>query len=364
MSTDYISQGKSAKGDRMIVGHACPFSPPELITAAGMTPYRIRGNTSEPITHADAYFEPYGCPYVRNLFDQALKGRFDFLDGLVMTHSCDAMQRIYGIWTFYQPPKSSYMVNVPNTTAPYSIEFFRRELQFFQEWLEKLAGRQITREELIRSIELHNANRALVRDLYNLMKEEPPRLSGSELFQLLISGVQMPAEEFNVVLSKAKEELPRRAVESTKRSPRLLVYGNIIDDASIVKLMEDCGANVVVDDTCLGTKANWTDVRLNTDPLDSLANYYLVDFECPRTYHGAGVERFGYLASLASEFRVDGVILTTLSYCDLYGMDIPDVKSYLQGKGYPCLVFGSDYLLSSVEGQISGIEAFVEVLTK
>jgi len=174
----------------------------------------------------------------------------------------------------------------------------------------------------------------------------------------------MPAEEFNVVLDKAKEELHRGAAEPIKRSPRLLVYGNIIDDVSFIKLLEDCGANVVVDDTCLGTKSNWTDVRLDKPPLESLANYYLVDFECPRTYHGADLERFSYLASLASEFSVDGIILSTLSYCDLYGMDIPDVKRYLQEKGYPCYVISSDYLISSAESQRSGIEAFVEMLRK
>lgn len=363
-STKNTSLGKSAKGERKIIGHTCPFSPPELITAAGLTPYRIRGNVKEPIAHADAYFEPYGCPYVRNLFDQGLRGSFDFLDGLVMSHSCDAMQRIYGIWCFYHPPKSAFMVNVPNTTAPYSIEFYKRELQFFREWLEKLVGRQVTVDDLRKGIELHNANRALVRDLYGLMKEEPPRLSGSELFELLISGVQMPADEFNAALLKAKRKFQRRKATTAKRIPRLMIYGNIIDDPSFMKVIEDCGANVVVDDTCLGTKSNWKDVRLDIEPLDALANYYLVDFTCPRTYHGVGLERFHYLGSLASEFKVDGIILSTLSYCDLYGLDIPDVKRYLQGEGYPCFVMCNDYLISSVEGQRSGIEAFVELLRK
>ena len=82
----------------------------------------------------------------------------------------------------------------------------------------------------------------------------------------------MPAEEFNVVLSKAREE-HYSAAEPVERRPRLLVYGSVIDDASIIRLLEDCGANVVVDDTCFGTKTNWVDVRLDMEPLDSLAHH-------------------------------------------------------------------------------------------
>jgi benzoyl-CoA reductase subunit C len=255
------------------------------------------------------------------------------------------------------------MVNVPNTTASFSIEFFTRELQFFREWLEGLAGHSMTEEDMIKGIELHNANRSLIKDLYNFMKEAPPTMSGAKLFELLISGVQMPADEFNAVLSKTKEGLAK-GVEPVKKGPRLLVHGNIVDDPLYIKFLEDCGANVVVDDTCLGTKANFREVKLDGPPLESLAHYYLVDFECPRTYHGAELDRFAYLASLASGFKVDGVILSTLSYCDLYGMDIPDVKRYLQDKGYPCYILDTDYLIQSVESQRSGVEAFVEMLKK
>ena len=67
---------------------------------------------------------------------------------------------------------------------------------------------------------------------------------------------------------------------------------------------------------------------------------------------------------MASEFRVDGALLTNLSYCDLYGMDIPDIKSYLQGKGYPCIIISYDYLLGSIESQRSAIETFVQMLKK
>jgi len=127
-------RGRELKAQgRTIVGYLCNFAPPEILEAAGLVPYRIRGDLREPVTRADQYVEPYGCPFVRNTFDLAVKDRYDFLDGLVMAHACDSVQRMYGIWTHYKPPGFSHMLNVPHTLGPAPERFFRRELDFFRE---------------------------------------------------------------------------------------------------------------------------------------------------------------------------------------------------------------------------------------
>ena len=66
---ELISQGKKA------VGYLCCYSPVELITAAGMVPYRLTGSL-QPITEADSVIETLVCPYVRSLFDLGLKVPF------------------------------------------------------------------------------------------------------------------------------------------------------------------------------------------------------------------------------------------------------------------------------------------------
>jgi hypothetical protein len=39
-----------------------------------MVPLRLEGNVSEAITRGDAYMETIVCPFVRNVFDGALRG--------------------------------------------------------------------------------------------------------------------------------------------------------------------------------------------------------------------------------------------------------------------------------------------------
>ncbi len=165
----YRQKDKRAKewkaSGKKVLGYLCLFAPPEIMAAAGVLPYRLRGDLKEPVTRAYEFVEPFGCPYVRNLFDQDLKGKFDFLDGLIMSHSCDMVQRIYGIWTLNNKPAFHYFVNVPHTPTPWSKEFFKRELMLFREKIEGFSGTKISDDRLRNTIAEYDRCRALLRRL-------------------------------------------------------------------------------------------------------------------------------------------------------------------------------------------------------
>jgi len=78
---------------RKVIGYVCSFVPLEMITASGAIPFRVRGNIQEPITLGDTLLETIVCPYYRSCFDISIKGRYEFLSGLVIPHACDSMVR-------------------------------------------------------------------------------------------------------------------------------------------------------------------------------------------------------------------------------------------------------------------------------
>lgn len=80
---------------KKIIGHLCALVLVKLIRAADLTPFRIKGDVKEPITKADTEMEKIVCPLVRSCFDATLKGRYNFLDGLVVPHACDSITRTY-----------------------------------------------------------------------------------------------------------------------------------------------------------------------------------------------------------------------------------------------------------------------------
>lgn len=361
----YASRGERARElkaqGRRIVGYVCNFAPVEMIEAAGLVPYRIRGDSSERITEADAHVEPHGCPFVRNTFDQALKGKYDFLDGLVMSHACDSVQRMYGIWTKCKPSAFTYLFNVPHTVTPGSERFYLRELKIFRSRLEAFSGQPIGDDALQASIDLYDRNRKLIGELYALRQCDPPLISGTEMLEVLVAGTGLPGAEFEALLNGVKDEVLARRSSLGKKA-RLLFYGCINDDTTLVRLIEECSAHLVMDDTCIGARGMLGSVKGEQEMLEGLMRYYFRDFQCPRTYRGTDMSRFDYLIEAARESHARGVVLYVMSFCDPHKTDIVDVRRYLENAGLPTLVLEDDYTMSNLESMRTRIEAFVETI--
>lgn len=350
-----------AESGKPVIGYLCCFAPPEIISASGALPFRITGRPGEDNSAADAYVEPYGCTYVRNILARAVKGELDFLDGLVISHSCDMVQRLYGIWTYYHPLPYSYMFNVPHQVSPWGQDFFKRELAFFWESLEKFTGEKITAESLKETTAVFNRNRSLVRELYDIRKAAIPPVEGSEILDLLIEGGSLPPEYFTTLLEEKLAVIKKRP-RGTVRAPRLMVWGSIMDDPSLLRMIEEAGGRVVADDTCIGFRVWEKDVPVTEDPLDGFTEHYFVNFQCPRTDRGPGTGRFDYLLQRAREYNADGIIGYCISFCDPHKFDYPDLRDYLKAAGLPMLLIDDNYSFEPAGSIKTRLQAFIEMI--
>jgi bzd-type benzoyl-CoA reductase N subunit len=376
VSEIYQDRGRRARelkaNGQGVIGYLCSFTPVELITAAGLLPFRFTGGGGDPITEADVYLERIACPYTRSILDLALKGKYDFADGFVMPHSCDNVVNLYDVWAQAIDHLYAHFVNVPHTPSAASVKFFGAELGVFKKSLEKFTGREITTEALRRAIELHNEQRALVRELYELRKKRPSPLAASEVTRIIVATMSLPVEEANDLLGGVIAEVAAREERGSGAAgggPRLLVHGTGNDETAFMEIVEGVGAEVVVDDMCFGTRPYWYDVPVTEDPLEGLGRGYLEGVRCPRTFrpspgtHEEDLEnRFGHMYDLAREYGASGAILYIIRYCDTHAFDAPDLKEYLEGKGLPVLVLEEDYPVSSTARLKTRVQAFSEVL--
>lgn len=351
-----------------VIGYFCCFVPDEIITALGLVPYRIQGSQSEPIDEADVLLEPMACPFARSCFNMALKGEYEFLDGFVAPHSCDTVERLYHIWRTNKPSPFNHLINVPHMLGPSSDEFFKNELLYFTKRLEEFAGRKLEIDKLKEAIRLYNRRRALLRELYGLRRESPPRISGVEITKALVAGMGIPAAEHIDLISGLIEEVKKRPAAAPDGLPRIFLWGNEIDDISFIKLVEECGAHVVMDDLCTGSRFFWQDVEETGDPFDGLVSRYL-DIHCPRTLKpqaGAREEdlenRFGYIHSFMKEWQAAAAIFYIVRYCDTCELEGPDLKEYLNGLDLPVLMIEDDYSTSTMGQLRTRIQAFLEMI--
>jgi bzd-type benzoyl-CoA reductase N subunit len=372
LSQNRGSRVRELKNDgKKIVGYFCSYFPLEILTAADLVPYRIMGNLTDTVTDAHAYCDPALCPFVKSCFDAVLKGEYDFLDGWVTPDSCDSRLNLYRIWNYNLPLPYSYRINVPNFLDEACFKFFKEELVLFKKSIEKFTQSEISDQRLQQAIKLHNEQRALLRELYQMRKPEPPLVYGSEVIQIMIAVASLPIEEANQLIKGVISEVKERS-DGLEGKKRLLVWGPEIDHPAFFKLIEDSGGNVVIDDLCLGTRYFWYDVDNRPNPLDGLSVRYLDRVMCPRTIRGRGEgwatyqqdleERFGHIREFAKEFSVDGVILYVMKYCDLHELDVPDLRDYLEKEGLPVLHIESDYTMAAVGALKTRIQAFLEMI--
>jgi benzoyl-CoA reductase subunit C len=350
-----------AKKGKKVIGYFCSYTPVEIFTALDLVPFRIQGKVGKPVEQAGQYLESIVCPYVRSCFDIALSGELDFLSGVVIPHTCDAMHRLYDIWKYHLKPPYSYSLYVPHMTHQASFDFFQKEIEILKMGLEQFVGRSASEEDLTKAISQHNRSRALLRELYELRKPQPPLISGTEIMRVLVAGMTIPIQEFNELLEDVLVEVHNRK-PGTDSKPRLLISGSEVDDDSLIRLVEECGAHVVMDDLCTGSRFFWNEVEPSKGAIVGLAERYL-GVTCPRTYRpGKAAQRFSYLGDFIRDWKAQGVILYTIRFCDTYQLDAPEMKDYIQSLGLPVLLLEDTYITSPLGQWKTRVEAFLETI--
>ena len=368
--TQYGSRARELKASgKKVIGYLTALGPVEIMTAAGVVPIRLKGNVSEAISKGDAYMESIVCPFVRNVFDAAVKGKYDFLDGMVLPHQCDSIDRTNETWSYTLKLPYWHFLNVPHVTDDPSITFMKEILRIFITTLEKFTGTKITDEAIANAVKAHNENRRLMRELYDLRKSNPPLISGVEMMKVLVAAMSLPVDESSALIKAVTEEVKERKPAGDAKGKRIMIIGDQIDDIAVIDAIESTGACLVMDDLSLGAKMYWQDVDATADPVQGIAERYLRKLKIPTTfvgsadtYEGILEERFGHMKKYVNEFKVDGAILFIYKYCDPYGFEVPAIKSYNEAAGVPVLYLEDEYSTSSLARVKTRIEAFLEMI--
>lgn len=345
-----------------VVGYFCSTVPEEIITAAGLTPFRMRATGSTSTEESDAFYSSINCSFPRHCFNQVLTGDFKFLDGIVCVNSCDHVRRIYDNWKRFVPTDFIEMMSLPRKTGPDQVGWYTEELAMLKDKVGKHFGVEITDDRLWKAIKLHNETRRLQKKLYELRKQEKPPITGAETLAVMVAGTAMPHDQYNEMLRELLDELSGTEGPGSHRA-RLLIVGGILDDPAYIKVIEDQGGLVVTDSTCFGSRLMWVEVDENaSDPISALAQYYLTDRpSCPRMY-GEHDNRTQYVIDMCREFNCDGVIGERLIFCDSWLVEHYMLGQDLKAAGIPMLKLDREYLTSGIGQLRTRVQAFLETM--
>lgn len=342
--------------DRQALGYICTYAPEEVMHAAGFTPIRLM-ESPDPISEGEATLPSFCCALARSCTDQLLKGKLDFLAGVVFPQTCDTMQCLADIWRMTRADLAVLNFALPTALeGAHSLDYTIAELHHFAAEFGSRLDAPVTTGALHESIALYNETRGLLTRLYTLRD----RLPAADVLAIVNAGMLMPKEDYNSLLRQVVETLQTNSPCPADGKPRLILSGAILDNLTLVNLVEEAGAHVVGDDLCSGSRYFDTPVATGNDPYFELARRYLNRAPCP-SKHAPNCDRGERLITLVQQTRADGVIFFIPKYCDPHAFDYPGLKSKLESAGVPHLCLETEHTIAP--GQMrTRVEAFVEMI--
>lgn len=355
---EYARGWKSRTGGK-IFGYFCTYVPEEILYAGGVLPVRILGS-HEPADDAEPHVFGMFCPFSRDCISQVVRGRYEYLDGTMLSQTCLHIRNTFWAWQKAAPGLFHYFMCFPvKVQSPRAVEYAAGEMREFRSAFEAWLGRSLKDAEIRDSIDAYNENRSLLEEIYALRRSENPPLTGREAMEIVLSAQLMDKREHSALLREVLAELKGRQID---RDPgvRLMIVGSEDDDTEFIGYTEDLGATVVIDEHCTGTRYFFNRVEQNGDPMHAIAARYVGKPPCPSRDWDARTRTVRTLA-LAREYNAQGALLVQQKFCDPHELDIPAIKGELEKNGIPTLFLEFDVTIPF--GQFrTRIEAFLEMI--
>ena len=360
----YLRKWKEQNGKK-IIGCLPMYVPEEIIHAAGMLPVVLQ-KSNEQISLGPANVQSYFCGIVRSLGDMIQENKLKFLDGVVSPDICLAIRGLSNMARMRMREIYYFDLLLPLAVKnKASRPFLRDELERFKASLEEFSGNKIERDSLLRSIQVFNENRALLRELCDLRRKKPGLIGAADLSSTVVAGMVMPKEEHSRLLAELLSGLRKKETPSNG-AVRVVLSGSLCEFPSrdILDLIEDAGCIVVDDDLYAGGRYIASDLGMDGDPLEAIASRHLdMAIPCP-TRFDQGSDLGDYLVNLVNTSQAQGVIFLIVKFCQPHDMYYPYLVEKLQEAGIPNMMIETEHEMPSVGQVKTRVQAYIEMIRR
>lgn len=193
--------------DVPVVGAYCTYFPQEIAMAMGAVTVGLCSTSDETIPVAEKDLPRNLCPMVKASYGFAVSDKcpfFYFSDVVVGETTCDGKKKMYELMGEF---KNVYVMELPNSQSETALKLWKEEILKFKSYLEQTFKVEITEENVRKAVHMMNENRIALKNLYEVMKNDPAPMNGQELFNVLY-GSQFRFD---------KEKVPEKFMRFVKR---------------------------------------------------------------------------------------------------------------------------------------------------
>jgi benzoyl-CoA reductase subunit C len=343
-----------------VAGHFQVYFPEEIIHAAGMLPFKVRGAPAEP-DQADSHFGSYLCSILKTSLELALSDRVR-MEMFVSHPICDAARNLAAIWgrnTDY-PCQILYLPQNPNSSG--SADYLEHEYDRMRRVTEEVAGTEITDEKLSESIVVFNENRRLIRELYDIKRETPWLVAAEDGYALVALAGMIPREEHNELLGELIPLIRDRDLKQEDRI-RIVFEGGFCEQPpfDLIRMLGRT-SYVVDDDFLIGLRYITEDVPTDGSPLRMLAESYLDRSTYSPVQHDLRKPKEDMLMERIRGANADAAILAAAKMCEPGLEEQVTYTHALDDEGVAYFVSEFEENMSSFDQLELQLETFVENL--
>lgn len=349
-----------ATNGKKIIGCVPYYLPFEMVDAAGMYPLELWGggtNTAD----ASRYYPAFYCSVAVTIMQKALDHTYDFLSGVIVPTTCDALRNLEENWK-YSPSEVPVFdfVQPVNRNVPAAEDYYLKQLHRMKEWLEEIGGNEITDKALRESILRYRALNEGVRTFIELANDHLDVITPLARQSIIRAMRILPVEDATATileLNEALKALPVCDFDGLK----IMVTGIIMDSSKMLKALEDHGIAIVADDMPSASKRFEVDVPDNVNPFVSIARTWpAIEGSC--MLFDPEKKRVQATIDTVARTGADGVLVYMLKFCEEDEFDYPILKRKLEEANIPILYIECEQQSSMDQQAITRIQSFAEAL--
>ena len=355
----YKAEGKKC------IGVLPYYAPEELVAAAGMVPFGMWGSNKKTISRAKEYCATFYCTIAQLALEMLLDGTMDQLDGIITPTICDTLRPMSQNFRVAMKDKMPciFLAHPQNRFAPWGLQFCIDQYTNVRKELDKIAGHEMTDEDIRAAIKVYNKARAARREFVKLANDHCDVISATKRSAVLKAAWFMTKAEYTEKLEALNEELKALPVCDWK-GVKVVTSGIVCDNPELLKIFDENNIAIAADDVAHESRAFRVDASEEGDPMMALAQQFAdQDYEVLLYDPQSSKNRRGeFVANLVKESGAQGLILFMQQFCDPEEMEYPYLKKALDEAGIPHIKLGVDQQMRDFGQAATAIQAFADVI--
>ncbi len=343
---------------KKVVGSTIADVPEEVIYAFDLLPVTIFG-THKPLKKAPSHLPDNACSLARSNLELALSYEGDLFAGFVLPQVCDTTQHLSDIWRINFPDKYVESYLAPRQADRPSARYWvREEIERLIASLSQWTGKTLSNDALNASIAIHNENKALLGELYEIKRKFPGTITNKQFFAMMKLSMQVDKAEFNKSLKSIKDGLKTK---KGKNYTDVILVGITCDPPEIFDIFDELKLNIVGDSLVDGTRYLQGVTSLNGNPIDAMTDrHFKRGFFSP--IHDDVKKNFEEVKKLYKETGAKAIVYVHIEFCESQEYDLPDLKNMIKKEGIPIHVLDTEYQTTSLSHVLTRAQAFFESL--